>query len=141
MAMLMCMVATLFSCSKDEEEVTITEADVMGTWSVTSIDSDLKLSDLGNLDLTDLFSGEGVNLTTGYTLTLEDENELVVDFIVNSFDGSWKLDGKKLYLSKEDEEKKTEYIVQSINKETAVFLQPVTMGETSFNYIINLEKK
>lgn len=141
MTMLVCMAIAMFSCSKDEEEIVVTEADVMGTWNVTSVDSDLSLSDFAKVDFTTIFSGEDISLTPGYTLTFDEESKLTVGVVINSFDGIWKLDGKSLYLSKEEEEDGTEYVIQSINQESAVLIQPVTSGDASFNYIINLEKK
>ena len=141
MAMLVCLTLAMFSCSKDEDEIVVTEADVMGEWSVTSVDSDLSLSDLANMDFTDLFSNEDISLTPGYTVTFDEESKLTVGMVVSSFDGIWKLDGKSLYLSREAEQDGTEYVIQSINQESAVLIQPVTSGDASFNYIISLEKK
>ena len=143
MAMLVCMAVVLFSCSKDDE-VKYTEADVMGTWNITSAVPDVKVSDLEKIN-TDSLLAAGNILLQGSTLTFEDESELSVSIgqVITLVEGTWKLSGEKLYLSQEDEddEIETEYIIQSMDKEKAVLLQPMASEGISFNYIYNLEKK
>ena len=138
--MLVCMAVAMFSCSKDDE-VKYTEADILGKWNITSATPDIKVSDIEKIDSEEVFKDV---LVQGSTLTFE-EDEFSLDLLITLAEGSWKLNGEKLYLSRKSDGDKdkngTEYVIQSMNKEKAVLLQPITSEGVSFNYIYNLEKK
>ncbi|WKN44986.1 hypothetical protein [Tunicatimonas pelagia] len=135
------LAVAMLSCSKDDE-VKYTQADVLGEWNITSATPDIKVTDLEKVN-TDSLLQHGNILLEGYTFSFEEESEMTMGVILFSLEGTWRLSGERLYLSWEgdEDETETEYVIQSIDQETAVLLQPMTSEGISFNYVYKLEKQ
>ena len=111
MAMLVCMVATLFSCSKDEEEAAFAEVDLMGAWTITQTEGD-----------DDSFNFYQKKTTFEFMSDSEYTADKQFNGIEYSQEGTWELkDGKTLILTDKDDTEEI-FNVQSLNSKTAVFV-------------------
>ena len=151
MAMLVCMAVALFSCSKDEEVIiSATPADVMGTWTVTSSDIDVKgveISDQQKALLVLLTEAEGniFKFEDGGKFVKESKNLLLTTANTDNNstyteEGSWQLNGgKTLILTNEDDEKTT-YEIRSLNAESATIVEVASESGVTVEVTVTLKK-
>ncbi len=105
MAMMVCMVATLFSCNKDEEKAAFAEVDILGSWTISS--SELKINGVSDSGLSSFYS-------EGYTVEAKgDKTYEISKEDVTYEDGKWSFDGKRTFVMTDDEGNATSFQIQS----------------------------
>ena len=136
MAVLVCMAVAMFSCSKDDEEAVFAEADIMGTWTISS--SDLKVNGVSDESISSWY-------VEGSILKIMEEKEYEVskdDYIYER--GSWSFDGKSTLTLTDSDDEATPFQIKSLNNEAATLYSSVEESflgvELKSEQTINLKK-
>ena len=138
MAMLVCMAVTLFSCSKDDEEVTYTKDDLVGTWKITSIETDVIGADGGtNIPSTLEYEENSV-----FVFSADDKYSVMSENAATVYQaGNWKLEGGKKLVLKEDSSKEFEILALNDESATLYYKFSVAAGgvEAGFSETVTLK--
>ena len=101
MAMLVCLAVAMFSCNKDDEEIAYTEADLIGAWTVSSIESVAIAGDTK----TETFSTLAYDEDAIFTIE-EDKTYSITDEEGDTIyrEGEWKLENGKTISLENDQD-------------------------------------
>ena len=117
MAMLVCMAVAMFSCSKDEEEAVFAEADIMGTWTISS--QDYKVNGES------LTGGEGftIGYDEGSTLSIMEDKKYEITVEDYTYEkGTWAFDGRNTLTLTDSNDGVVTYQIRSLSEESATSL-------------------
>lgn len=139
MTLLVCMAVAMFSCSKDDEEVSYTQDDLIGNWSVLS--SEMATIGGGTDVATPTYPENSVFMISAdskYSIMTE-----AADFSYQS--GTWKLEEGKTVVITENALKTTKrFEIKSLNKESATLYYKHTVkvldSEVGYSETVILKK-
>lgn len=81
MLLLTAMCLMMSSCSKDDDKITLSQTDLVGTWDVTSYAT----------------TGDYKDLPSGYIyIKVYDDNTYKVKFLTNTYSGKYRIDGNTM---------------------------------------------
>lgn len=153
MAMLGCMAAALFSCSKDEEENFDVEVGIVGEWEIESsemlingqsydayIEQAAQQAGMSADDFKDSF---GATLDTEGNFHFMEDKKFTGTIEGDSMVGTWSANDKKLILEYGDGDDQ-EFIVKSLNSNKAILsiqdLEGIT-PELKIEILLHIERK
>ena len=130
MAMLVCMVAALFSCSKDEEEITYTESNLIGSWTILNAEITIIGTD-ASMD-TKTYPENSVLL-----FSADNTYEIMTQAADVVFEeGSWKLEDKNVILTNNLTKLGKKYEIKALTEEgsTLYHKQTTKVGNSEMGY-------
>ena len=136
MAMLVGLTVTMFSCSKDDEVAVFAEADIMGTWRISS--SDLKLNGVSDDNISSWYE-------EGSTIEIMEDKKYEISKDDRVYEeGTWSFDGKSTLTLTDSSDDATPFQIKSLNKEAATlysYEEESLLGfEIKSEQTINLKK-
>ena len=128
--MLVCMAAALFSCSKDEEEITYTESNLIGSWTILNAEITIIGTDAG-MD-TKTYPENSVLL-----FSADNTYEIMTQAADVVFEeGSWKLEDKNVILTNNLTKLGKTYEIKALTEEgsTLYHKQTTKVGNSEMGY-------
>jgi hypothetical protein len=130
MAMLVCMAVAMFSCSKDDEEITYSDDSLIGEWTI--IDAEIKI----------------IGIDSGMDAKTYPENSILMFSSDNTYkimtqpanvafdEGSWTLEGKNVILTNKLTKMGKSYEIKALTDEgsTLYHKQTSKLGDSEVGY-------